>query len=229
VREVTISYAQSLDGRIATVTGDSKWISGEATLTLAHELRGASQAILVGIGTVLRDDPELTCRLPNCKSPTRIILDGSLRLPLDSKIARTADKIPTIIIARINAPGREAALRDKHIRIIIIPDTATAEQSERLTPSAAWLARVLDELSRLGLDRVFVEGGAGIITSFLQAGLVDRLIVVTAPIIIGRGVSAIDDLGVAALSEAFRPRVEEIYMIGSEVVHRLVFDRDTQA
>lgn len=228
MREVTISYAQSLDGRIATVTGDSKWISGEATLTLAHELRGASQAILVGIGTVLRDDPELTCRLPNCQSPTRIILDGSLRLPLDSKIARTADKIPTIAIARLDAPGREAALRDKHIRIITIPDTATAEQSERSTPSATWLSRVLDELSRLELDRVFVEGGAGIITSFLRAGLVDRLIVVTAPIIIGRGVSAIGNLGVAALSEAFRPRVEEISMIGSEVVHRLIFGRDTQ-
>jgi hypothetical protein len=94
---VTLAFAQSIDGRIATITGESQWISGEETLSLSQEIRAASDAILVGVGTVIRDDPRLTCRLPGSPSPLRVILDGRLRVPLSSTILRTASEYPTVV------------------------------------------------------------------------------------------------------------------------------------
>lgn len=215
---VTVSWAQSLDGRIATVTGDSRWISGPDTLTFAHRLRRDNEAILVGIGTVLADDPELTCRLPGTvASPVRIVLDSYARTPLSSKLASTARRNDTVVFTRHDAePARIETLRETGIKVERI------EQSEydgTLDPF-----RVLDRLSELGFVSVLVEGGRSVITSFLRVRLVSRLFVTIAPILIGEGVSAVGDLGVRSLSEAYRPIGSRLERYGTDAVWELSFE-----
>ncbi len=220
---VTLSYAQSLDGRIATATGDSRWISGPSTLRLAHRLRAENQALLVGIGTVLRDDPRLTCRLAGrrARSPARVVLDSGLRLPPDSRLARGAAELPTLVFTV--APGtdararasRRAALEALGVRIVEGPPDAEGRVELR------W---ALQQLAGLGYASLFVEGGAGVITSFLRERLVHRLLVVVAPLLIGTGVQAVGDLGVGGLAEALRPRRSRVRRCGAERVWELEFD-----
>jgi len=214
---ITVSYAQSLDGRIATATGDSRWISGPSTLRLAHRLRRDHEALLVGIGTVLRDDPQLTCRLPGrrSRSPARVVLDSTLRLPPDSRLARGAGELPTLVFT-VGAPAaRRSALEALGVRVVeSLPDP-----EGRID-----LRGVLEHLAGLGYASLFVEGGAGVITSFLRQHLVHRLLVVVAPLLIGEGVQAVGDLGVHALAEALRPARCRVRRFGAERVWELEFD-----
>jgi len=214
---ITVSYAQSLDGRIATSMGDSRWISCPRTLTLSHRLRRDHQVILVGIGTVLRDDPELSCRLRcSSRSPLRAILDSHLRLPPDSTIVRTCSKYPTIVYT-VPAPraGRCEELEQAGVQVCAVD----ADARGRVAVSA-----VVEDLAERGYRSIFVEGGAEVITSFLRAGLVSRMIVVTAPIILGRGVEAIGDLGITRLAEALRPLKSRTRRLGSDRVWELIID-----
>jgi riboflavin-specific deaminase-like protein len=206
---VTLSYAQSLDGRIATRSGQSQWISGAGTLELAQELRRDNDAILVGIGTVLRDDPLLTCRLPGCSSPVRVILDSRLRLPEDGRIARTADRYATVVFSLAPDAAKVERLRRLGVHVI------AAEPGED-----GWvaLAPALEALSARGIGTLFVEGGSSVITAFLRSGLVDRLLVVTAPLVIGTGVSAVADLGIDDLARALRFRPVRLEQRGEDVV-----------
>jgi riboflavin-specific deaminase-like protein len=218
IPRVTLSFAQSLDGRIATATGDSRWISGPATLRLAHRLRRDHEALLVGIGTVLRDDPQLTCRLPGrgSRNPARVVLDSSLRLPPESRLARGAGQIPTLVFA---APGaaaeRRAALQALGVRV---------EDSPRDAEGHVELRWALERLAGLGYESLFVEGGAAVITSFLRQRLAHRLLVVVAPLLIGQGVQAVGELGVRALSEALRPKLCRVRRFGAERVWEMEFD-----
>ena len=234
-----MSYAQSLDGRIATATGDSRWISCSRTLTLAHRLRRDHEVILVGIGTVLRDDPELSCRLKgSSRSPVRVILDSHLRLPSDSKILRTCKSYRTIvytlegtadtgeddaavvdILAGTAAPGAAAGRRAVLERAGMEIHEVEADAQGRVS-----VAKVVEDLANRGFRSIFVEGGAEVITSFLRAGLVHRMVVVTAPLIIGRGVEAIGELGITSLGQALRPRRCHVRRLGSDRVWELVFD-----
>jgi len=214
---ITVSYAQSLDGRIATATGDSRWISGPSTLRLAHRLRRDHEALLVGIGTVLRDDPQLTCRLPGrrSRSPARVVLDSTLRLPPDSRLARGAGELPTLVFT-VGAPAaRRSALEALGVRIVESPPDPEGRVALR------W---ALEHLAGLGYASLFVEGGAGVITSFLRQHLVHRLLVVVAPLLIGEGVQAVGDLGVHALAEALRPARCRVRRFGAERVWELEFD-----
>ena len=217
IPRITVSYAQSLDGRIATATGDSRWISGPSTLRLAHRLRRDHEALLVGIGTVLRDDPQLTCRLPGSRSrsPARVVLDSTLRLPPDSRLARGAGELPTLVFT-VGAPAaRRSALEALGVRVVeSLPDP-----EGRID-----LRGVLEHLAGLGYASLFVEGGAGVITSFLRQHLVHRLLVVVAPLLIGEGVQAVGDLGVHALAEALRPARCRVRRFGAERVWELEFD-----
>jgi riboflavin-specific deaminase-like protein len=208
---VTVSYAQSLDGRIATRTGASRWISGPGTLQLAQELRRDHDAILVGIGTVLRDDPLLTCRLPGCPSPVRVVLDTRLRLPEDSQIARSADRYATIAFTA--EPDAARAQRLARLGVRVVPLAADAGR----VPLDAALA----SLAASGIETLFVEGGAAVITAFVAAGLVDRLVVVTAPLLIGDGVQAVGDLGVSTLEQARRFRPVRSEQRGDDLVWEL--------
>jgi len=217
IPRITLSYAQSLDGRIATATGDSRWISGPSTLRLAHRLRREHEALLVGIGTVLRDDPQLTCRLPGgrSRSPARVVLDSSLRLPPDCRLARGAGQLPTLIFTAGAPTERRSALEALGVRVVESPPDPEGRVSLR------W---ALEHLAGLGYASLFVEGGARVITSFLRQRLVHRLLVVVAPLLIGDGVQAVGDLGVRALSEALRPRRCRVRRYGAERVWELGFD-----
>jgi riboflavin biosynthesis pyrimidine reductase len=236
---ITVSYAQSLDGRIATATGDSRWISCSRTLTLAHRLRRDHEVILVGIGTVLRDDPELSCRLKrSSRSPVRVILDSRLRLPPDSTIVRTCKTYRTIVYtledtadsgaegaavvdmmagtaASDAAAGRRADLERAGVEVC----EAGADAQGRVS-----VVDVVEDLANRGFRSIFVEGGGQVITSFLRAGLVHRMIVITAPLLIGRGVEAIGELGTASLAQALRPRRSRVRRLGSDRVWELIFD-----
>lgn len=237
---ITVSYAQSVDGRIATTTGDSRWISCTRTLTLAHRLRRDHEVILVGIGAVLRDDPELSCRLKrNSRSPVRVILDSHLRLPADSTIVRTCKTYRTIVytlgqpdtpeagaaavvdILTGNSQGTDAAADRRALLEQAGIEVYQVQADERGRVS---VEQVVADLADRGFRSIFVEGGAQVITSFLRAGLVHRMVVVTAPVIIGQGVEAIGDLGITTLAQALRPRCSRVRRLGSDRVWELVFD-----
>jgi len=208
---ITISYAQSLDGRIATSSGQSQWISGPGTRQLAQELRRDNDAILVGIGTVLRDDPLLTCRLPGCSSPVRVVLDSRLRLPEDSRIVQSADRYATVVFSVAADASKVERLGRRGVKVVSV---AQAGGGVALEPA-------LDCLVSSGVETLLVEGGSSVITSFFKAGLVDRLLVVTAPLIIGDGVPAVADLGVEDLGMAPRFRPAHLEQRGDDVVWEL--------
>ena len=212
---VLVSFAQSLDGRIATCSGDSQWISGSETLTLAHQLRRDSDAILVGIGTVLRDDPELSCRLPGVqRSPLRVILDSRLQLPERSKIVQSASRFRSVVItAPGSRPARRRRLEEQQITVL---ETPRAEDGIDL-------AAALRTLAELGVRSVLVEGGSAVITSFVRRRLVDRMIVVIAPLIIGDGTQAVGDLGFEQLEQAIRLKPQAPRQYGADLVWELEF------
>lgn len=213
---ITLSYAQSLDGRIATRTGDSQWISGEKTLQLAHQLRNDNDAILVGVGTVLADNPRLTCRLTEGRNPHRVVLDSRLRTPMDSYIVRQATEVTTTICCTNGVPPeRRAPFEAAGVRVAILPGN-----DERLE-----LHGVLRHLAKLGITSVLVEGGAGVITSFFAAHLVDRLVLVTAPLVIGTGTEAVGDLGTERLSETMRGRTHSVYQADNDIVWEIAFEQ----
>jgi riboflavin-specific deaminase-like protein len=208
---ITVKYASTLDGRIATKSGDSKWISSEATLQLAHQLRGEHEAILVGIKTVLADDPQLTTRLVAGGDPLRVIVDSRLEIPMRARVLADGRADNTLIATSAVADKEKIALIKKRgAEVVIVP---TENESWRLS-----LVALLEELAHRGVKSVLVEGGSQIITSLLAARLVNRLVVVIAPKIIGRGIAAIDDLGIARLSDAITFTSVEISNLGGDVV-----------
>jgi diaminohydroxyphosphoribosylaminopyrimidine deaminase/5-amino-6-(5-phosphoribosylamino)uracil reductase len=210
---VTLKLATTLDGRIATRTGASRWITGAPARAQAHRLRAAHDAILVGTETVLADDPELTCRLPGLaqRSPVRIVIDRTLRLLTSLQVFTTARAVPTWVVTLAEADAaRQAALRALGVTIYTVaPDPAGALD----------LAAVLRLLGDQGLTRLLVEGGGGIAASLLRAGLVDRLVWVHAPMLIGGdGIPAVGALGLDDLAGA--PRFERIALasVGDDVL-----------
>ena len=205
---VTLKLAASLDGRIAIASGESRWITGERARERAHLLRAEHDAVLVGSGTVLADDPQLTCRLPGLglRSPVRIVLDGGLRIPPTTRLVTEARRAPTWIVTSSSAdPKRQSILREAGVEVI----AAEADASGRVP-----LGGALRMLGDRGLTRLLVEGGGRLAAALLRAGLVDRLVWMGAPLLIGGdGVPAIADLGITALADA--PSFEQV---GSEVV-----------
>jgi riboflavin-specific deaminase-like protein len=212
---VTVSYAQTIDGRTATVTGESQWISGEASLDLAHTLRRDNDAVAVGIGTVLADNPLLTCRITEPPvSPLRVVYDSELRIPMDTQLISTAAEYPLCIITKDDYDPEKAALLTR-FGVKLIP--VKRSRKGLSVPDS------LDALVSQGVRSVFVEGGAGLITAFLKDKLVDRMIIVTAPVILGKGLEGIGDLGIQSLGDAVRPRRVRTRMIGDDMVWDLEF------
>lgn len=191
---VHAKWAMTLDGKIATRGGDSKWISNEASRRRAHELRGRMDAIIVGIDTALADDPLLTARPPGPRTPCRVVLDSQARLPLQSKLATTARQTPTLVVVSERAPAeRIAGLRAIGCEIL--------EVSGR--PDVAGL---LPELGRRRWTNVLVEGGAAVLGSFLDAGAIDAVHVFIAPKLIGgrQAKTPVAGLGVERLADALQ-------------------------
>lgn len=210
---ITLSWGQTLDGRIATLTGDSQWIGGPESLTFAHELRRDNQAILVGIGTVLRDNPRLTCRLPGGRNPLRVVLDAGLRLPRESSLARTVEA-DTLVYCGPGAPG-EARRGLEALGVTVVELPAPGGRLD--------LNGVVADLGARGISTLFVEGGAAVLTAFLASGLADRVIAVTAPFLLGAGVEAVGDLGHRILAEAPRPVRWRRWDLGDDLATELVF------
>jgi diaminohydroxyphosphoribosylaminopyrimidine deaminase/5-amino-6-(5-phosphoribosylamino)uracil reductase len=218
---VTLKLATSLDGRIATRTRASRWITGEAARRRAHHLRATHDAILVGSGTALADDPSLTCRLPGLddRSPVRVVLDGRLRLAPTSRLAATAREIPTWLVTRADAdPERRAALERRGVEVLALPAPVDGPME---------IGRVLATLAARGLTRVLVEGGGAVAAAFLRAGLIDRLVWFQAPVVIGGdGLPAIAELGLDALADCPRFQAAPSAALAQDGVRAYIVDTD---
>ncbi len=188
---VIMKMAVSIDGRIASHNGDSKWITNEASRAYTHQTRKRCASILVGINTVLNDDPMLTCRCDNPSDPVRIVCDSNLRIPMDSAIMKTAGEIPTII----------ATVSDNSEKIKKIENCGAKVIST--TGKRVNMTELMNELGKLKIDSILVEGGASIHASMLKAGIVNKLQLFIAPKIIGGdGRAAVDSIGIDYVKDA---------------------------
>lgn len=209
---ITLKLASSLDGKIATAKGESQWITGEPARRAAHALRGRHDAVLVGVGTVLADDPELTCRIEGFRTAplVRIVVDSHLRTPLLSQLVRGAAKHPLWILHRNGADKlRIKALESAGVKLIELPGAAAGVD----------LAAGMKALAKHGLTRVLVEGGGTIAAGLLRAGLVDRLAWFHAPCVIGAdGWPAAQGFGVGTLAQMprFIPLAQQ--RLGSDIL-----------
>ncbi|WP_029013051.1 bifunctional diaminohydroxyphosphoribosylaminopyrimidine deaminase/5-amino-6-(5-phosphoribosylamino)uracil reductase RibD [Niveispirillum irakense] len=213
---VTLKMATSLDGRIATRTGQSQWITGAQARAHGHMLRARYDAIMVGIGTALADDPELTCRLPGLegRSPVRIVMDSRLRLPLTSRLVRTARDVPTwvVTLAEGAQQARAQAFADCGVQVIAIDPNPPGE-----IPVMA----AVKALAARGITRVLAEGGARLAASLLRADAVDRAEWFRAPMVIGGdGLGAAAAFGADRLADAKRFRRVETLPLGDDLLER---------
>lgn len=208
---VTLKLATSLDGRIATATGESRWITGEVARAQVHRLRAEHDAIVVGIETVLADDPDLTVRLEEQTSPppARVVLDSRQRLPLTSKLAMSARETPVAVLS-VETPT--AALAELGVQVLTV--AAMGDERPDLHASLAALAQK-------GWRKLFVEGGGQVAGSFLRCGLVDRIEWFRAPIILGgEGRPCVGALALAALADAPRFRRVTVEALGDDLWER---------
>jgi len=194
---VVLKLATSLDGRIATHSGDSRWITGELARRRAHLLRSRADAILVGSGTAVFDNPRLDVRLPGLedRSPLRVVVDGRLRLPLTHDLVARAGEVPTLLMTHDGNPRERLwAYEDSGVEVVQVETDADGHVS---------LDATLSHLGGRGITRLLVEGGGHLAASLLRAGLVDRLAWFQAPVVIGGdGVAAVSGFGVDRLDQA---------------------------
>jgi diaminohydroxyphosphoribosylaminopyrimidine deaminase/5-amino-6-(5-phosphoribosylamino)uracil reductase len=192
---VTLKLAASLDGRIATATGESRWITGAPSRQLVHRLRAEHDAILVGAETVIHDDPELTCRLRGGRNPLRIVLDGRLRLPLTARVLTTAAARTLVVTGHRASPAKLRRITARGAAVLQLP--APRGQIS--------LRRLMRALGKQGVTSVLVEGGATVAAAAIRAKVVDRLLVFYAPTLIGGdGRPMLGPLGVRRLRQAPR-------------------------
>ncbi|MEO3435525.1 bifunctional diaminohydroxyphosphoribosylaminopyrimidine deaminase/5-amino-6-(5-phosphoribosylamino)uracil reductase RibD [Inquilinus sp. CAU 1745] len=214
---VTLKFATTLDGRIATHRGDSRWITDEAARACAHLLRAEADAILVGSGTVLADDPLLTCRLAGLedRSPVRVVMDSRLAVPLTSALVRTAGEVPTWLYTLKDAPDERAAvLRDCGVEVVEL----AADRAGRPRLDA-----LLADLGRRGITRLLVEGGARLSATFLRERLVDRIEWFRAPSVLGGdGLPAAEAFGVDELADLARFRRVDVRSVGVDLLESYV-------
>ena len=206
---VTIHYAQTLDGRIATRDGQSQWISGEASMQLAHQLRASHEAVLVGVGTVTRDNPRLTVRLVPGRSPLRVVVDSSLRLPLTSNVL--TDGAATTLVATTDQAPREriSRIRELGSEVLVVRQDASGRVD---------MPELLRQLGERGVSSMLVEGGHGVITTILQQRLANRMVVCIAPVVMGAGIDAVGELDIRRLSEALAFESSAFTPLGEDII-----------
>jgi diaminohydroxyphosphoribosylaminopyrimidine deaminase/5-amino-6-(5-phosphoribosylamino)uracil reductase len=209
---VLFKSAMTLDGKVATRTGDSKWISSESSRAIAHRWRSMVDAVVVGVGTALADDPQLTARIPGVdRQPRRVVFDSTARLPLDSQLVSAAPDPPlTVVVSRAAPRGATDGLEMAGAEIIV----ATGQNEQARVRSA------LDQLGELGVAAVLLEGGPHLAGAFLDAGEIDEVRLFLAPILLG-GRTARDPLegeGVEVISDALRALTLECDTVGDDLL-----------
>ncbi len=206
---VLAKWAMSLDGKIACHTGDSQWISCEESRNEVQQLRHQMMGILVGVDTVITDNPRLTCRLEHGKNPVRIIADSNLRIPMDATVLDGT--VRTIIITTSQAPkDKMQALQEKQIELLI------CDGAEGRTD----LPQAMKKLGQMGIDSILLEGGGSLMFSAIQAGIVDKVCCYTAPKIIG-GASAktpVEGMGFNSMKEVLALNTMTVRTCGTDVV-----------
>jgi diaminohydroxyphosphoribosylaminopyrimidine deaminase / 5-amino-6-(5-phosphoribosylamino)uracil reductase len=206
---VTAKWAMTLDGKTAVATGDSRWISSEASRAEVHKLRGTMDGIVVGIGTALSDDPLLTVRPPGPRTPMRIVIDSQARLPIDSQLVRTAREVPVLVAVGGGAPrSRRDELAGYGCQILPFDGEASVP-----------ISRLVEELGRRGMTNVLVEGGGRILGSFFDADEIDAVEVYVAALIEGgdHPRSAVRGRGRDLMNHALRLRENEVSQVGGDV------------
>jgi diaminohydroxyphosphoribosylaminopyrimidine deaminase/5-amino-6-(5-phosphoribosylamino)uracil reductase len=208
---VHVKWAMSLDGKIATTSGSSKWISGEAARRRVHELRGLMDAIVIGSGTARADDPLLTARPPGPRTPVRIVLSRSAELSPQSKLVKTVNEAPVWLAASIpleSAPAKR--LRALGCELLCLPDT----------DRPSMVLALLDELGRRRLTNILVEGGSAVLGSFRDAGAIDELHVFLAPRLLGgrAALTPIGGQGVDQVADALPLAEWEIERLGDDLL-----------
>jgi GTP cyclohydrolase II len=178
---ITVSYAQSLDGSIAGTPGRMLRLSNSLSRTMTHHLRSRHDAILVGINTVLADDPRLTVRLAEGKDPRPVVIDGRLRTPLGARLLRGPAGGPIIATSETACPEKEDRLREAGAKVVRVPSGPDGRLD---------LGSLIARLRAMQIGSVMVEGGAGILSSFLAAGLADQVVITISPRFVG-GLSAV--------------------------------------
>jgi diaminohydroxyphosphoribosylaminopyrimidine deaminase / 5-amino-6-(5-phosphoribosylamino)uracil reductase len=209
---VVFKSAMTLDGKVATRTGDSQWISGEASRARAHRWRAESDAVAVGIGTALVDDPRLTARIEGvARQPRRVVFDSEARLPLDSKLVRELADVPLIVVcSRAAARTSVQALEAAGVDVIV----ATGENE------AARVEHALDELGAREIQSLLLEGGPHLAGAFLEAGEIDEARMFVAPLMLGgaKAKTAVEGMGVAEIAGAGRALAIEAERLEDDVL-----------
>lgn len=207
---VTIKYAQTLDGRIATATGNSRWISSEASLKFAHRLRAEHDAILVGRKTVEMDNPELTVRLVRGRNPLRVIVDSNLNISPKAKVIQNTSLAPTLI-ATIKKADDPRFKKISGLGVELV--TVDADKQGRVD-----LKKLFKLLGERKISSIMIEGGAQIITSILKKNLANRMVTVIAPKIIGKGIEAVGNLNIRNLESAKKLSIQKILKRGDDII-----------
>jgi len=209
---VLFKSAMTLDGKVATRAGDSKWISGEESRRLAHRWRADCDAVAVGIGTALADDPQLTARIDGvARQPRRVVFDATARLPLDSQLVAAAPEVPLTVVVSRAAPRAATDALETHGAEVIV---ATGEHEQ------ARVCAALDQLGAAGVSSILLEGGPRLAGAFFDAGEIDELRLFLAPLVLG-GRTARDPLegeGVEAISEALRALTLDCERVGEDLL-----------
>lgn len=207
---ITLKIAQTLDGRIAGSNGQSKWITSKESRKFVHKLRNEHDAVLVGIGTVLADNPKLTVRMTRGRNPKRIVLDGSLRIPLKSNLLSDEFAENTVIFTKSGSPQNKIdKIRSQGAQVLKVRSNAEGRLS---------LKPVLRRIAKEGIASVLVEGGSLIYSELLKARLVDRVLVFVAPKILGDGLNAVQNLGINSLDRSILFDEFQIRRIGTDVL-----------
>jgi len=208
---VTLKLATSLDGRIATRSGHSQWITGADARTEVHRLRSEHQTILTGVGTVLADDPQMTARISDgaVRQPVRLVMDTHLRTPVEAQILNTGTSEVWILTSAASPGERVRVLEAAGAKVIMLP----LDQAGRVSA-----LEVCSRLAKVGISTLMVEAGAGVATSFMRTELVDRIEWFRAPFLIGGdGMPVVSALGVDRLEQVQKFSCTNVRKVGSDI------------
>ena len=208
---ISLKLAESLDGKIATRSGESKWISGRLSRNYVQKLRQKADAILVGINTVMKDDPSLLITGARDKRPVRIVLDSDLMIPLNSKLVKTLKFAPLIIAAKAGSSDKKKKILEKK-GIIVLTDQTKAKEVN--------LRKILRKLARKNIMHILCEGGSGVAGALLDGKFVDRVYFFISPKLLGgrNAVTSIGGNGISSISKAVEIQNREIKMFGQDIM-----------